>query len=89
MKCWISNGPALAINYGTQSVSGLFETVEDFLHFLSFFPFLSLTFADSVSIGDHIVPVSFPISLILIALFLSLVRYESILFACSVAPIPK
>ena len=36
------------------------KTVEDFLHFIRFFPFLSLWFlADSVSIRDHTVRVSF------------------------------
>jgi len=49
------------------------------------FPFrlsfsVSLILTDSVSIRDPIVPVSFPLSLSHIIVFLSLVRYESILF---------
>ena len=85
MTCWISNKLALVINYHTQIVSALrCETVEDFLHLLSVFHF-----ADSVSIRDHIVSVSFHTTIILLVVFFSLVRYEPILFARSVAPIPK
>jgi len=51
--------------------------VEDFLHFLFVFPFrlsfsVSLILADSVSIRDPIVPVSFPLSLLLSSSFHSL-----------------
>jgi len=51
---------------------------------------LSLILAGSVSIRDPIVPVSFPSSFShIIIVFLSLVRYESILFARSIALTPK
>ena len=51
---------------------------------------VSLILAGSVSIRDPIVPVSFP-SLFshIIIVFLSLIRYEYILFACSIALTPK
>ena len=46
--------------------------MEDFLHFPYVFPFsVSLFFADFVSIRDHLVPVSFPISSIIIIRFVS------------------
>jgi len=50
---------------------------------------VSLILADSVSIRDAIVPVSFPMSLSLVIVFRSLVRNEYIIFARSVALIPK
>jgi len=92
MKCWISNRLVLAINYDTELVSRLFGMRDNggfptFPFSLSFS--VSLTLADSVSIRDHIVPLSFPLLFSLIIVFLSLVRYESILFTRSVAPIPK
>jgi len=46
---------------------------------------VSLILAGSVSIRDPIVPVSFPSSFSHIIVFLSLGRYESILFARSIA----
>jgi len=50
---------------------------------------LSLILAGSVSIRDPIVPVSFPSLLSHIIVFLSLVIYESILFADFIALTPK
>jgi len=79
--------------YDTQLISGLFE-MRDSGGFPTF-PFFRLSFSvsliltDSVSIRDPIVLVSFPSSLSHIIVFLSLVRYESILFARSVALTPK
>jgi len=54
------------------------EAVEDFLHFPCVFPLsVSLFFANSVSIRDHLVPVSFPISFIIVHHYYSLCLFSS------------
>jgi len=75
MKCRISNRLALDINYDTQLVSGLLEMRDSggfptFPFHLSFS--VSLILPNSVPIRDPIVPVSFPLSLLLSSFFHSL-----------------
>ena len=93
MKCCISNRLALAITHDTQLVSGLFE-IRDSGGFPTFPLRLSFLFrlSDSLSfvfIRDHVVPASFLYRSLILSSFFSFVRYESILTARSVAPIPK
>jgi len=88
IECWRWNSLVLFVNYNTQIVSILSDMRDSggcpTLSIL-FLPFLSLILAISISIRDPIVRVSCITTLIHIS-FCSLVRYESVLFMCPVAP---